>query len=111
MVDQSLISKSMFDSYTYRSVPPPTQDDLASRQHYALIRPQIVLGNRVDVVFEVFHERDTLPPRNTALRRKGIEPTGCEEVVVKVFAGAIEANVSIMDARGFFAVSVQGAGQ
>lgn len=76
-----------------RGIPPAAQDDAAARQDDALVRPEIILVDLVEIVHEMLHKRDALPAWDASLRRKRVEPTDGIEVVVEVFAVAYELDV------------------
>lgn len=74
--------------------PPTTNDDTATRKNDALVCPQIVfLKVIINVLLKVFYEGDALPAGDTMLRGKRIEPAGCEEAVIMIFADAMKLDV------------------
>lgn len=78
---------------TYRSIPPAAQDDASTWENDALIAPQIVSIDIVEVVRKMLHEGDALPAGDTTLVRQLVEPAGDMKALVTIFALAIEPDI------------------
>jgi hypothetical protein len=77
-----------YQDLTHRRIPPPPQDDAAPGQHDALVRPQVIVVDKREVLLEVLHEGDALPAGDAGLGGERVEVAVGVEEVVEVFAVA-----------------------